>query len=966
MPGGIGLGLGLGISSIDLERPSPTTITSSPVKNVKATHPAYKVDLPARSHRGPRSLGIGKRFVSQPSHNLPCTIYDKSTSNPLSVPPSSTSETNPTLETYANTVRSYVNHGERASGSGSGIIFNSPQLGLDLVNINPTQHLRQMKKRSFLANHHNVDIRKKNFGLNSNDPLNNVNFPPSTSSSLSAQTSSSPTIGSSPTLSSSTVIGGSPIITNTSSPIPENHHHNNDMLIPSIALSIVLGILVLSVASWVGIHYNHNRRKRLMISSNQGNNDDDDEEEEEEEEGGGERNKRQKDIDEKSFISEMFNASNVVEKGLKPKSKSSSKSTTNTSNSMKGNAQELRSSFISYKRPLSSVHPGNNNTHTGRRVSFVDHSFESDQYDQYHQGGIYYQDQNDNGTGNGRESFFPPPRVMIASLHQPEYPHYPDSHQQQEVYEEDGAGEEVEEVEEEDMEHPLPSPRSSIAPTLEMIEEEDGEDGSIRSASSNEGKPTAVTSDEDREEMQYASCNPISDRRDSIESSSNSSTCSGDYTTASARSSISSLSALSVLSSSFPQTPREDVSSTPPPRESGSPSSMIMTNSELNPNSDTSRSASDSPSDRDMRMGMGMSIYDSPTPTSKFQSRRKRAQSQGGVGIGVIRTMEVKHDLLRTAVGRTMSLQPTREVRELVRIMTSQVDPLPLPLSSNPRLKISSQGKEYQHNTEEEQGEDVMEEIRVAALISAQLEEQVTIQQQQHPVEVSTNEEEEEEKHDKLARSTSFPSKLLSRRKSAHTNTTTTTEGSSPSRKSEIISNGYLKRALKAFKGEGEDNTSISIPIVPTNIPIASASSLHKKENEETIKQLAERQIQLEKYLSLIQCQGQEIHDQTQTHGYNQDTEYEGGQNPYEENMEMEVEVQDVDSIWDSEAYSQYNGADFEDYYIHFEGNDDDDDYDNNDQHDREEEQEAYTDMQYEERNCWKDDTVPHIKVTSH
>ncbi|WWC96986.1 hypothetical protein V866_003863 [Kwoniella sp. B9012] len=816
-----GIGLGLGFTSIDFEKPSSTIVSDSRPDGSLAqpTHPAYQVKVPERSHRGPRSLGVGKRFVSSPSQTLPPSIYDKSTSNPLSLPSPSTSASSGLDPKNRN------------------LLINSPQLGLDLVNINPTQHLRLMKKRSLAVDN------KRDFGLSSNDLLNRMS-----NQAQAIGTASSPTIGSPPTL------GSSPIM--SSSPIPSQEHHV-DMLGPSIALSVVLGLLVLGVASWVGIHY---RRKRLLLQQ-----------QEEEENGYGHgRRRRERDSDEKSFTSEMFNASNVVEKGLKPKSLGGNM-----------NGEELRSSFISYKRPLSTVHPSPG----GRRVSFVD------TVDKHHDD----QDDDDNsGNRNRRESVLPPPRFMIAALHQPEVEH-------------------TEDELEGEMEQPVPSPRTSIAPTLEMIEEELEEEES----SSDSTQPQGEIADEVCRDSMVSSTS----------SSSNSSTCSGDYTTASARSSISSLSALSIISSSFPQTPRDQ--STPPP-------AMQM----------------ESPN---LENEMGGGIYDSPTPTGKFQSRRKRAQSHGGTGFVEVQ----KHDLLRTAVGRTMSLQPTKEVREFIKLMTAQneVGNMPRALTGKNHHTISRKttlkanvGSENNDRSEDEPKEpekqkiDEMEDLRVAVFISSQLEEKVTMEQQQ----------EEQKESRMMARSTSFPSKLLSRRKS------TKSSPSSSSRKSEVVSsNGYLKKAWRAFNAHEE------VPVIPTNIPI----SLARSQEEESIKSLAERQVQLERYLSLIQSEGQQ-HVQKKNDNDNDAEEVEVEVDPYiqhgeegEDDMDIEEEeeeredMEEVDSVWDPDAYAQdmedEQGIAFEDYYIHFES---DDVYS----------PELENQMDLRTNRISYAPGVPHIRVTSH
>ncbi|WWC87877.1 uncharacterized protein L201_002775 [Kwoniella dendrophila CBS 6074] len=977
----IGLGLGLGFTSVDFEKPSSTIIVAKPTStqdvSSKATHPVYQIPVPERSHRGPRSLGVGKRFVSSPSENLPSTIYDKSSSNPLSIPPTNIPlSSNPDKNAYI---------------SMNNIPINSPQLGLDLVNINPTQHLRQMKKRSLQLHSSSSGCpslaMKRNFGVNSSeDPWKNLNQPSSSSDN-------SPTIGSSPTLNSS----NSPIIP-SSSPIPDSTpQHHVDMLGPSIALSVVLGLLVLGVASWVGIHY---RRKRLSLLHNQ-----------EDQDGDYQSNRRERDSDEKSFTSEMFNASNVVEKGLKPKS----------SNTNNGN--ELRSSFISYKRPLSIIHhhqqqqQPSNGGGGGRRVSFVDT--------------VHHQSQNgqdefvgEQRGGNMRESILPPPRFMVASLHQPE----PDlSPGQAQFVVGEYEGEEEEEEEEEEYEHPVPSPRSSIAPTLEMIEEEVEEENTSFEQNADQKEEDFDITENSRLSMISTTSSKTSD--------SASSTCSGDYTTASARSSISSLSALSIISSSFPQTPRDQ--STPPPHQ-------------IDNHTDTPTTSSTSNDNKVMIGGelggspilddSGNGIYDSPTPASKFQSRRKRAQSQIGTRAGLVEVQ--KHDLLRTAVGRTMSLQPTKEVREFIKLMTTtgtqnDIDNMPIPkvpilttinqistLPDNDNVDVLCQTDKQveKKKTVVVQQQDEMEDLRMAAFISSQLEEKVIKDLDPNQKNGNTS------NHKKIGRSTSVPSKLLQRNKSTKSLKEKNTKQShnhvngSPSstRKSEIISSGYLKRALKAFTGEDEN-----VPIIKSSIPISPKSNspqnvkeenkdnnnnnnnnknnnnYNRKEEFESINQLAERQIQLERYLSLLHCENQvEIGKNNATRvdegslqqvepveSYTMKKDYHLQQ--YEEDImnveehekeeeeeDMELEDVEMDSVWDPDAYTkeygyeygyeyedEENGVAFEDYYIHFEGDDEDDR-----QEEIEEEEETYNEYKgYNNNNRLSyDNNVPHIKVTSH
>ncbi|WVF65768.1 hypothetical protein IAT40_000502 [Kwoniella sp. CBS 6097] len=843
---GIGLGLGLGLSSVELESATSATIISQPNITPRASsHPAYIVPLQPRSHRGPRSLGVGKRFVSSPSPTLLPTIYDKSSSNPLSIP------------------------------SNSPLPFNSPQLELDLVHINPAQHLRAMRKRS---------LASRNFGLGSSDPLDHSSSSTTSTMDISsvgvAATASSPTIGSSPTLGYS-----SPVI---SSPVP--HEHHIDMVGPSIALSVVLGLIVLGVAGWAGFAY----RRRVRQAAE-----------------GYESGRSERDSDEKSFTSEMFAASNVVEKGLKPRTKNPS-------------TEDLRSSFISYKRPTSAAGHALGAGAGERRVSFVDTPHED-------AGGhdrAYYDDMR-----SRRQSMLGSPRVMIASI-------VGDGRDEEEYYEGEEEGEKEYEV-------PTPSPRSSIAPTLERIEEEEM---SIPSSGTQDtiGHLPVQGPMEEMDLADVGRYTPSPTARPVSVASSVSSADTSDYTTASARSSISSLSALSVLSSSFPPTPRDpDTPSTFSPQ-----------------------SHNNDHHDRDAETS---GIYDSPTPASKFQARRKRAQSQG--------VMEVKHDLLRTAVGRTMSLQPSKEVVNALRKMTAGAEAMP----------TSDQGKTQ---AQEEEEQSALEEMKVAAMVVQQLDAEAEAQdiadQGYRIAEMgkSAGYHRTNSHQVNVPRSTSFPAKLLSRRKSQHQSASPSAspgrstahndrgqaEGTPTTRRSEDITDGYLKRALRAFRGEGEGEHGSSVPALPSNIPMPNPisgcrgrqSHAHEEmtgtrgEELESIRHLAKRQAQLERYLALIQAQsklqtslldtspsisGQQRMSDNPGNCNEKSNEYEDEDMDLEDSCihaqeeAEEEEAVEQDSVWDAEGY----GADmemegeaglgaFDEYYLYFEG--DEGDQENNEGYD--------------------------------
>ncbi|WWD16526.1 hypothetical protein CI109_100953 [Kwoniella shandongensis] len=803
----VGLGFDFGSSRLD----GPASSISSPpfLPTIAPTHPAYVPHLPPRSHRGPRSLGVGKRFVSAPSPSLPPSLYDRTSNNPLAI------------------------------GLGA-IPINSPQLDLGLAEFSPAQHLRQkMKKRS----------ADRGFGLGATDDLSST-----TTTTMLGDVS--PTIRASPTLGT-----GSPIMSSSSPQL-----HNNDMLVPSIAaLSVILGLLVIGVAGWAGLTYHRRRRVRSRFDDGVG-------------EGGyDEEDNESKYTHQIEKDSQMFSASNVVEKGLKPRSNSGSMNPTFRPTSIVfGNGK-------TYSRASSPEHRP-----TSRRVSFIDQVHTNDEE--------HPNEENGYGGSGGceRDRAMPMPRVMTASL--------------------TGEGEEFEEgdyYEDEGQISARSSIAVSIAPTLEPIEEE----GSIASSS---------TLDNVRDGMDTP-------RPASVASTT--SATSSAYTTASARSSISSLSALSILSSSFPQTPQEN---------SSAPGSPIQNH--FLPHG---RSRSPSPSE-------------SPTPISKFHTRRARAQSQG--------VMEVKHDLLRTAVGRTMSLQPSKEVIKALRTMTSgptEVMVMPMPMS----------GIVVNNMTEEEEAE----EIRAAALVAEQLVAEVE----------SAQDDDEDVAHENhvqpgsavtydngavtsptraVSRSTSFPAKLLSRRRSQH-HTGSPTPISPHARRSEVISGGYLKRALRAFRGEEAEP-----------LPTVDDRRLMKMNSRESIRGLVERQAQLEVYLSHLhmiqtQSQAQQAHiihqhqhdeEELESDPYDPRHQFTSRANPqlvddidssHREDMDC-----DHDSIWDPEGYAADLGMAFDEYYLHFEGEEDEEE--STQTYEMEEEGEIGIDRRGHPALTGRH--VPHIRVTSH
>ncbi|KAK8861565.1 hypothetical protein IAR55_002387 [Kwoniella newhampshirensis] len=806
MSGIVGLGFDMGTVRLDSARTSVISQPSQPLLPTN-THPAYVPHLPPRSHRGPRSLGVGGRFVSAPSATLPPSLYDRTPNNPLS-------------------------------------LLNSPQLDLGLAEFSPTQHLRQkMKTRSGVA--------PRGFGLGLDDPL-----PTSTMLVANDIPSSSPTIGASPTLGT-----GSPIM----SPQPQMDH--SDLLVPSIAaLSVILGLLVLGVAGWAGLTY---RRRRVRSRGQEHRHTGEDGDFDEDQEGGLSNYRYQTEKD-----PQMFSASNVVEKGLKPRSGSLSTGTTLRPTSIFfGNGKNGRAS---------PPNGGNGSGH--RRVSFVDQMHVDDV--------VHFQ----GDAGGRRASALPLPRVMTASL--------------MEV-----GIESVNSDEEFDEDEGRISARSSIAvsiaPTLEPIEEEE-----------------SLTSSSTRGSLREREANIMeTPRRDSVTSTT--SAASSAYTTASARSSISSLSALSILSTSFPQTPH--ALSTPPPLH-------------FLPHAHP-RSHFPGPSD-------------SPTPVSKMQTRRARAQSQG--------VMAVKHDLLRIAVGRTMSLQPSKEVIKALRTMTASADIAEMPMGGVAVVL---------GNTEEEEAIEA-EEMRLAALMAEKLvadaEASIEVDQSDLSDEETYMEEVErvqDQGRRRVPRSTSFPAKLLSRGRSQRASST-----GSPARRSEVMSGGYLKVALRAFRGEDADHNPGGQQ---------RDDELVKTNSRESIRGLVERQAQLELYLShlhMIQhrpppppppppLSGQPHIPHMSQQALEDDErmvieEHQLESDPYisapssNVSMMMESDVQDVDcdSIWDPDGYAADLGA-FDEYYLHFEGDEED--------NVPVEEEEKTEDLG---KNGYPTvaKLVPHIRVTSH
>ncbi|ORY22509.1 hypothetical protein BCR39DRAFT_591300 [Naematelia encephala] len=155
---------------------------------------------------------------------------------------------------------------------------NSPHLDLSLANISPAQHLRQIKKRAIAA---------QGLGGEPSDGIGSGTGSRDLPGGGHVTVPASPTIASnnSPTLGSS-----SPAM---SSPTPDTP----SLVGPGIALGVVLGLFLLGMTTWAGLIYRRrSQRKRL------GNKD---------EEAG--------EASVSKFSQETFTASDIREKGFKPR-----------------------------------------------------------------------------------------------------------------------------------------------------------------------------------------------------------------------------------------------------------------------------------------------------------------------------------------------------------------------------------------------------------------------------------------------------------------------------------------------------------------------------------------------------------------------------------------------------------------------------------------------------------------------
>ena len=201
-------------------------------------------------------------------------------------------------------------------------------------------------------------------------------------------------------------------------------------------------------------------------------------------------------------------------------------------------------------------------------------------------------------------------------------------------------------------------------------------------------------------------------------------TRSSAYTTASARSSISDLTTLSTISclSSFPETPKD--------------SDPVLSN--------------------------GIKTSKSFGKTSR--GGRTRSQT----------VTSVKHVGLRTAVGRTMSLQPTKqEMEALHRIQSDDIEAL-----------------------------DALRALRALEELEAEMEIEEKADDPDRPVmgDLHTN-------TPALNRANTCPAKLLSRRQAQATREV---------RKSEVISGGQFKEALQIFRVNHQPRLDQSFPSSPT------------------------------------------------------------------------------------------------------------------------------------------------------
>lgn len=605
----------------------------------------------------------------------------------------------------------------------------SPVFDLPMMHSNPGLHLRTMKKRS---------IATRNFGLGNEGGLEPLGGKGLGNHSPAMDVPESPTVAASPTMQNSPVV--------TSSPAPAQHPdmtmQDHPLLASSIALSVLLGLLLLGAASWGGYRYRRRRQlaREMALSDDQDHSD-------------------------KLGSHESFAASNVVEKGLRPrKSSFSSGEAFHQHSIMKGQDQ-------------TDYHY--DDQEDNRRVSFMDVALSTDSIINLHDQ-IY-------GVGDSN-SPLTRSRMRSNTLSA--------------------------------IEQSLTSSRPvstltnfSMVTDLEPIEEETL---SMTSSQSTQSLPTIFQQpDQPTRTMAETRTRP-----DSIASTSSSDRTSC-YTTASARSSVSDLTTLSTISciSAFPETPRSN----------------------------------NSPVEMDIGIIGGR---DSPSAWSV--ARQGKAKSQTVINVKQI-------DLLRTAVGRTMSFQPSKQVvsalqriedlRTLDTLIINR-DRLTFDIPAQMEAVKATFDEKASHQNdvdeviqvfmEEEPGEadladvtieevdlEAMEEVeREIAADEADIseEEEDTLVDEEHESDIGIPRPEngmkkvlfaldcptspiyqqaatESPTGSPVIRSRSFPSKLLSRRKASM-------DADPVVRRSEVISSGYLKRALRAIRGE--DDTPM--PASPTSV----------------------------------------------------------------------------------------------------------------------------------------------------
>ena len=342
----------------------------------------------------------------------------------------------------------------------------------------------------------------------------------------------------------------------------------------------------------------------------------------------------------------------------------------------------------------------------------------------------------------------------------------------------------------------LMRPRESIGTWISTVLDDIEEEGSLRSTISQKSLEGSVPTTADKDEQPTGTARPGSMAL-SFYSASNESS----YTISSSRSSMSDLTTLSTISclSSFPETPRSE-------------------------NFDISPIASPSKPDR-----------------------KTRARSQTVVNVKQV-------DVLRTAVGRTMSLQPSRQVVDALQMMTNSDNDegmrallqLVRKKDETPSVRPLSSHAEKKQAEEEEKDADVtlVDEVEDGDTSKPRPETGMKSvlfaldkQQPSAPTKI-------------VKRSVSFPSKLLARRKSTMSEVAPSLDVTT--RRSELLSNGYFRRAFQALKGEHPAGR-MSMPHLPWASPFLTAppppttSILAELQQE-----IADRQIELERYLAEI------------------------------------------------------------------------------------------------------------------